>query len=60
MGRGESILFAFALRNLRFYIFVPSKIERDRPINLLEAQYRIMRPNGPGGLPALKFSHDVG
>jgi len=47
-------------RNVRFHIFVTSKIEGDRPINLLEAQHRIMRPNGLGGLPALKFSDDVG
>lgn len=60
LGGGESILCALAFRNVRFHIFLTSKIEGDRPINLLKAQYRIMRPNGLGGLPALKFSHDVG
>lgn len=60
MGSGEGILFALACRNVIFHIFPISKIESDRPINLLEAQYRIMRPNGLGGLPALKFSYDVG
>src|SRR5437016_3996993 len=60
MGSGEIILFALALRNVCSHIFLTSQIEGDRPINPLEAQYRIMRPNGLGGLPALKFSHDVG
>jgi hypothetical protein len=33
---------AFAFRNVRFHVFLASNIEGDRPINLLEAQYRIM------------------
>ena len=60
MGSGESILFALALHNVLFHIFPTSKIEGDRPVNLLEGQCRIVRPNGLRGLPALKFSHDVG
>ncbi len=42
MGSGESILFALAFRNVPFHIFPTSKIEGDCPINLLEAQCRIM------------------
>lgn len=60
MGSGEVVLFALAFGNVRRHIFSAPHIEGDRPINLLEAQYRIMRPNGLRGLPALKFSHDVG
>jgi hypothetical protein len=60
MGSGESILFALAFHNVPFHIFLTSKIEGDRPINLLEAQCRIMRPKGLRGLPALKLPHDVG
>jgi hypothetical protein len=56
---GESVLFALTFRHVRFHIFLTSKIEGDRAINLLEGQYRIMRPNGLGRLSALTFSHDV-
>jgi len=60
MGSGESILFALAFRNVLFHILLTSKIERDRTINLLEAQCGIMRSNGLRRLPALKFPNDVG
>ena len=59
MGSGESILFALAYHYVPFHIFPTSKIEGDRPIDLLEAQCWIMRPKGLRGLPALKFPHDV-
>lgn len=42
MGSCESILIALAFRNVPFHIFLTSKIEGDCPINLLEAQCRIM------------------
>jgi len=42
MRSGESILFALAFRHVSFHIFPTSKIEGDSPINLLEAQCRIM------------------
>jgi len=60
MGSGESVLFALTFHNVFFYVLPTSKIEGDRPINLLEAQCRIVRPKGLRGLPALKFAHDVG
>lgn len=60
MDCGESIFFDLAFRNVRFHIFLTSEVEGDRPINLLEAQHRIMRSNGLGGFPTLKFSDDVG
>jgi hypothetical protein len=60
MISGKGIFSAFAFRDVPFHIFLPSKIESDRPINLLEAQCRIMRPKGLRGLPALKLPHDVG
>ncbi len=60
MGSGVSIFFALSFHNVLFHILLTSKIEGDRPINLLETQCRIMRPKGLRGLPALKFPHDVG
>jgi hypothetical protein len=42
MGSSESILFALAFCNVLFQIFPAPKIEGDRPINLLEAQCRIV------------------
>lgn len=60
MGDGKSVLFALAFHNVLFHILLTSKIEGDRPINLLEAQCRIMRPKGLRRLPELKFPHDVG
>ena len=42
MGCSESILLALAFHNVRLHIFPISEIEGDRPINLLEAQGRIV------------------
>ena len=42
MDSGESILFTLPLHNVPFHIFPLSKIEGDRPINLLEAQCGIV------------------
>ena len=60
MGSGESILIALTFRTVPFHLFLTSKIEGNRPINLLEAQCRIVGPNGLRGFPALKLSDDVG
>ena len=42
MSGRENILLALAIRDVRIHIFLPSKIERDRPINLFEAHCRIV------------------
>lgn len=60
MRFSESILFALAFGNVGFHIFLASRIEGGGAVNLLQAQCRIVRPNGLRGFPALRFPHNMG